>query len=361
MLAVVRHADARVTWLLTLLGALLVPLNAITMVATRELATARDRWLLAVLTLVTVWLAWQPGLLWLALIALWHLARWRDPALLGSVVMWAAIGATWALLRSLPPWAFDVIAWGWVAGAVGQVGFCLWSWRVTDWSVIKRPSLGRRVKGTLGSPVLTAFYFTLTAPFTPWWLWPMLGVGFYLTCSWSALIGLAVAGAWMWPLTALPVAAGGLAVAMLGWWSPVVRGQRLLEWLPRGDSVDGWLTRWTLTRLLLWHWWTGGHRWLGHGPQSTTRQARLWGSRTGVELPNGEGHCDIAQTVYEMGLLGAFAMLAFGWPILSRLTIGDPWSASWIALIVISLGHWPLRHPILGLMFLVISARLVVQ
>lgn len=343
--------------LLTALGSSVSPANPISMVSTNNLATARDRWLLAVVTVGTIWLA-HAGLLWLALIGLWHLCRWRDHTLHASLLMWVAIGATWALLRTLPRESFTLISWAWVAFAGWQIAVCIWHWRTTDWSVIKRPSVGHRVKGTLGSPVLTAFYFTLVAPFCPWWAWPILGAGFYLTCSWSALIGLGVILLWLWPLSALPVALSALLVAILWLWSPYVRGQRLLEWTSRGDSVDGWSARWTLTVLLAWGWWTGGSRWLGQGPGSTTKVARQWSSRQHVELPNGDAHNDLLQLIYEMGVVGGLAALAFAWPILGHLRLGDPWSAAWVATVILSFGHWPMRHPVLGLMWLVISARL---
>ena len=137
-----------------------------------------------------------------------------------------------------------------------------------------------------------------------------------------------------------------------------IRGQRLLEWTPRGDSVDGWRARWVVTRLLVAEWWHGGHRWLGQGPGSASKAVRLWSSRQRMELPNGEAHNDPLQVLYEMGLVAMLALIAFVAPILLNLRVGDPWASAWLAGAVLSLGHWPWRHPVLGLMLLVISAKL---
>ena len=58
-------------------------------------------------------------------------------------------------------------------------------------------------------------------------------------------------------------------------------------------------------------------------------------------------------------LAGGLAGLAFAWRVGSHLVVGDPWSAAWLGLVVMSCSHWPIRHPTLGLIFLTISARVV--
>ena len=62
---------------------------------------------------------------------------------------------------------------------------------------------------------------------------------------------------------------------------------------------------------------------------------------------------------HEYGLVGLLAVLAFAWRIGSHLTLGDPWSAAWLAGAVMSFGHWPMRHTTLGVTFLAISARVL--
>lgn len=342
--------------LLIVILAALIPANVMNMVSTRDLVISRDRWLIVILTLGTIWLAWQPGYMWLALMALWHLCRWRDDTLHASLLLWSAIGLTWFFLSHVHPEVYAFISWAWVVLALIQVVICLN--RLRHRRAQTRPSLGQRSTGTLGSPVLTAFYFTIAAPFCPWWFWPILAIGFYVTCSWSAFLGLATVVVWLWPSMLWFAIAGTLLVGGVWWWSPTVRGQRIFEWLPRGDSIDGWRARVILVSLLCWHWWTGSHHWLGYGPESAIKMSRQWTSRQNTELPNGEAHHDAVQILYEYGLLGTLALLAFIVPIVPHLTFGDPWSAAWIALVVLSCGHWPLHHPVLGLMWLTISAKL---
>ena len=343
--------------------------NPLSIVAQRELARARDTWLFGVLALGTAWLAWH-GHYWLAIMALWHLVTWRDESLRSSVLLWGGVGATWFFLRALPPWAFDLLPWVWLAWGAVQSVICVYTWRRLEWPTANRPTLGKRTKGTFGSPVLTAIYLAAVAPFAPWWGWVLLAPGIWFTNSWTAALGLALGAAWRSPSIALVIAIVVLAAFLLlfvskyrerdvmgtaTWWS-----QRVLESLPRGDSVDGWYARAMGARLLLYYWWHSDRRWLGHGPGTAPRQLMRWNSRLKDrgELLNGSCHCDVLETLYEMGLVGLAAVVAFGLPILMRLQLGDPWSAAWLVLAVVSLGHWPMRHPALGLLFLTVSARL---
>ena len=223
------------------------------------------------------------------------------------------------------------------------------------------------MKGTYGSPVLTAISLSAVAPFVPWYVIPLLAPGVYLTFSFTCFIGVAIATTWMMPQSGVYVWSG-LAVLLVALLlakrhevdvvgPATFRNQRLFEWTPRGDSTDGWWSRLILDRLMLEHWWTAA-RWLGHGPGHAQGEARKWGSRGDRDLLSGECHCDVLQHVYEYGLLGLAAVLAFCVPIVMNLRIGDPWSAAWLVLLVVSAIHYPARHPALGLMWLAISARL---
>lgn len=338
-------------WLLSLAVGLL-PANPIRVVARPEMAAARDRWLRALLLLGGAWLATR-GEVWLAVLAIWVLCRWRDIGLHPTLVFWASVGATWGLLRTLSASAFEWIAWGWLVIAAAHVMLCVQTWYRNG------AKITRRGKGLLGSPVLTSFLFVLVAPLCPWWGWPVLAVGLLVTCSWTAFLALGVVALWMIPSHAPFVVVPILAAALLRAWNPTIRGVRLWEWTPRGDSLDAVTERLTMSRLLLWGWWTGQHRWLGLGPGTAERAGQQWGSRCRVTLPVGEAHNDPLQALYEYGLVGAVAMIAFVVPILLQLRLGDPWSAAWVAGAVISLVHWPWRHPALGLMLLAISARLL--
>lgn len=366
--------------LLVALAASLAPANAIPLVANRALARARDRWLLSVLTLGTVWLAFQ-GEYAFALISLWHLCVWpqkRDAELgetglahehLSTLVLWIAIGAMWFLLKTVPLWAYDYIRWAWLLVAVGQVAILVAAQWLVDWPADNRPRLGKRAKGTFGSPVLTAIYLAAVVPLAPWWLAPVFAVGLYLTWSYTALVGLSVAvvalQATIWWGVAIPI-----ALALLFWarcnpkdiqGKATYRTQRLFESTPRGDSVDGWRGRWVEDILLLRTWWQAPWRmWLlGFGPGSAAVHTRIWSSRQSQELPTGEAHADGLQHLYEYGALGGLAGAVFLVTVGQHLRLGDMWSAAWLSLLAMSLVHWPCRHPSLAPTFLILSARLV--
>ena len=354
--------------LLAALGAAVAVWNPVPMVANVYLAQARDRWLWSLLALSVGWLA-LGGHYWLALMGLWFLIAWarKGHEVLEHLVPWIAIGATWFFFRSIPNWAWTYLSWVWVAGAVWQSWLCVKAYREVEWPKDNRPRLGNRTKGSLGSPVLTAICMATTFPLVSTWLLPLLLPGLYLTFSFTCLLGVTIAVAWLYPPLAiyafcglmLPLALMLLAkrhevdvVGKANW-----RNQRLFEFSPRGDSTDGWVARLILDRLVVTHVWKQ-RAWLGLGPGTLQTHARRWGSQGDQELLSGEVHCDAIQHVAEFGVLGALSILAFVVPIAMNLRLGDSWSAAWVVMVVISFVHWPCRHVSLGLMFLAISARL---
>jgi len=328
-----------------------LPLLPLPYVAGRLVTHARMLWLLGVLTLGIVWLV--PVAPWLSLVGLWFLARWPQeadpPQVVPSLVQWAAVGATWGLLREVPAAAWPWVPWAWLAVAGWQV------WVLTA----RRLALGGRQKGSFGSPAITALYLALVAPFCPWWAWPVLLLGLGLIASWLAFVALAAGVVLLWPGSWLLMAAGGLLVAILWCWSPEIGGQRILEWTPRGDTIDSLVSRARGWQLIIHY---GRARWLlGHGPNTTERALLAWGSKHGLELCWGEAFNEPLQLWYEYGILGVAAGVAFCLPIVVRLETGDPWSAAWVVGLVLALGHWPLRHPSIGLVWLTISAALLTR
>ena len=324
----------------------LVPAIPLIQVSTGQLAKARSYWLLGVLTCGICWLAWSE--LWLALIGFAFLCRWRNPDVLPSIIQWGAVGAMWWLLLQIPRDVYDWIAVGWIAVALWQsVILTQRYWRTR-----------RRMVGTFGSPAITAMYLALVLPLAPWWLWPAFGLGLVLTSSVLALAAVAVAGVWLAPWTLPFVGAGVLLLIGLWAWSPMVGGRRLGEWTLRGDTLDS-----TWARLYVWpiiaHDLTRERSWgFGLGPTEAPKRLRTWGSRIGVELPH-EVHMEALHVLYEYGLVGLLAVVAFTWRVGMHLTLGDPWSAAWVAGCVLTLSHWPARHPTIGPVFLAISARVV--
>jgi len=335
------------SWIL-LLAVALVPLLPLDYVSGRLIAHARSLWLLGLLTVGIVWVAQTE--LWLALIGLCFLMRWPQhkdpPTLLPSIIQWTAVGASWALLLTIPKAWLEVVPWAWLAWAGWQCALI----------IANRLKWGGRQKGTLGSPVITALYLALVSPFCPWWGWPLLGTGLGLVSSFLALAGVGIGLVWLYPFLAVPGAILGATGAILWCWSPTVGGRRLLEWTPRGDTWDSEVARWRGWRLICHH---GTERWLlGHGPGSMEPSLLRWGSRYDMELTWGEGFNEVLQVYYEYGVLGLLAVGAFCWRVVPHLALGDAWSAAWLVGAVLSLGHWPLRHSSIGLTFLVISARL---
>ena len=140
--------------------------NPVPIVTNHHVAAARDRWLLCVLGLTVIWLAFT-GTYWLALMGLWFVIEWprRGSELLEHLMPWIAIGATWFFLRAIPDWCWTYIAWAWVAGAVWQSWLCVWTYWRTEWPKDNRPRLGNRTKGSYGSPVLTGIAIATAAPF----------------------------------------------------------------------------------------------------------------------------------------------------------------------------------------------------
>ena len=341
--------------LLVALAAGIAPASPISMIAVRELSKLKDRWLLVTLALGSTWLLTVEP--WLGVMGWWHVFRWTSPATLPGLTTWTAIGATWFLLRSMPPWAWDWLPWAWLLIAAGHVAWCA----VLAWSPnphARRPLFGLwRTKASQGSPAITALYFALVAPFCPWWGWPVLALGLYLTWSWLALIGVAVGLSVLYPAWAwLPASllASVLAVWFLSW----ARGIKLFEWTPRGDSFDSVINRLIVWVLIVRGWWHGP-RWLGRGPYSLEPELRRWSSRCWIELPNGEACCDPLHHLYEYGLVGILAGCAFVLPALSSGQLGDPWLASLCAGLAVSLGHYPMRQPAIGLVILTCAAAVV--
>ena len=331
-----------------LLAVALAPAIPLDYVAGPTVARARAVWLLGVLTVGIVWLAQTE--LWLALIGLWFLIQWPrhadPPTLMASALLWAGVGATWGLLLALPRELLAWTPWGWLLVAARE---CLVL-------IIRKFRLGQRQKGAFGSPVLTALYLAFVVPFCPWWGWPLLGAGLLVVSSFHAFLAGGVALVWVYPELWLLGACTATAGAILWAWSPVVWGQRLLEWTPRGDTFDSIVSRWRGWQLM-WH--HGRAQWLlGAGPGSMEPALLRWGSRYDLELTWGEGFCEPLHFAFEYGLLGVLAMGAFVWRVWPGLSLGDSWSAAWIAGVILALGHWPLRHVSIGLPWLAVSAYL---
>jgi len=331
-------------------AAAVAPLLPIRVIAARYIDQARDWWLygLAWIAAVLV-LTYEPALGLIAMAALLH---WRTHAQLPSVLTWAGILAVWFLVQSLPLAAHAPISWGWRVLAIGQVAFA-----------VAQRRHGMEVKGTLGSRIMLAPFLALVLPFASPWEWPAYAIGLWLTCSWLAILAVGVGGALRYPETASATAAT-LVVLVALFAIPWTR-RRLIDQTPRGSSLDGLVTRWatwtTLARL--WYRWPV---WLiGKGPngpgvaESTERDLeREWVRWRQVLLPS-PCHCEPLELAYTYGLLGIAAMGLLAWRLAPHLALGDPWTASVLTGVVLSLGSSPFRVAPVGLTWWVAVCVLV--
>lgn len=343
--------------ILVLLAAALAPSLSVSMISMPEVIRIRDTWLLTVLALGAVWLAFA-GEVWLALMALWYLIGWRSPARHAGLLTWVAIGATWFMLRSLPPWAWTWLPWAWLTIAAIHVARCAWlAWCMPS-PYERRALFGLwRTKAWQGSPAITAIFFALVAPFCPWWGWPVLGLGLYLTWSWLAFIGVATGLAVLYPAWAGWLVAS-VTLVLATWAISWAYDVKLFEWTPRGDSFDSVIARLTVWVLLVQAWWAGP-RWLGRGAYALDPELRRWSSRSKRELPTGESSVEPLQHLYEYGALGILAVGFLGLRLSSGFACGDPWTAALAASAVISLGHYPCRQPAIGLVVLTLAAGVI--
>lgn len=309
----------------------------------RELARLRDLWLLALLLGALPVFALMPRYQWLVPMIVWALLTWRTGDQAEAIVIWAGIAGTWALLLATPPVVWRWLPWAWYAVALGQVAVML----------VRGEKRGR---GTLGSPVLAALYLALVLPLVHPLAWPFLAVGLWLVCSWHAFLAVGVSLVVLRPELGWLVA--GLAlIALVGLCTPA---RRVFDLTPRGGSPDGIISRLRAAWIVWWHIRHDRAQWLtGHGYGSLEHVMMRWASRYGVPLPDSAVHNEVVQAVYEYGALGLASVLLFAWMVGQHLAWGDPWSAAWVGSVVMTLGHWPLRHPALGLTWLAISAKLV--
>jgi len=353
--------------LVVTLAAALAPLIPFARYSRRAVERAHDSWLRGLLGLGVLWLAWaEPLFVPMGLWWCWHWRGsgeapiadgWRIVAeQMGGVLRWAAIVGTWFAVRAIPAEWLPWIVRGWLGWAGVQVGLIVMQrwWRSRLPAALGEPRLPY---GTFGQRTLCAGYLALMVPFAPSWLWPALGVGLWLTGpSWGALGALAggffVLGGY---LVGMAVA-GSLVLGALGlWWAPILRGRKLLEWTPRGDSLDSLKGRLEIVWLMLRHW-----RAAGQGPGTTFLAVARWHAASRRQLPLDPGdhvHNDAMQLWWEYGWAGAATVLLAAYRIGSGLHWGDPWSAAAVVGAGLCLTSLPLRVAPLGLVILTIWGR----
>ena len=340
--------------------AILAPALVMWSVAPPQRMRARSWWILGVLAGVGIYVA--PTDPWLTVVAV-ALAVWwvqRSDDFLGQlgdfdmvtiVASWAAIGATWYLVRAIPEDHERWILWGWGVLAYAQAGLMLYE---------RRAMVDKRAPHAwIGQRMYAGCWLAMMLCLLPLWAWPGLLVGLFLSGpSWLACLALAAGSAVRWPFLWPYLSALVLGLVALVWWAP--NGQvRWLKRLPRGDSLDSVRIRVRVYRLALRQMALDPKAfWLGFGPGTAGRASRRWNLRhSGIEAL-GNMHSEPVQIVFEFGALGALGLGLFVWRIGASMTWGDPWSAAAVAGLVVACGSNLSGVIPLGITFLVICARL---
>lgn len=345
------------TWLVALCASL-APFLPVPQLTTDHLRRARDWWLRGTLLAAGLWLTMAEPVF--APLAFWFSWRWRSHRELGPLVAWMAVAAGWFAVRAVPRATLEVVPLAWVAWGVVTVGILEWQRRRLN------PEEGRSPSGTFGQRTMAAAYLALCLPFAPWGLWPALGLGLWITGpSWGALAALAVG----LPVLAgsgllLSATLGALAAALGAVWARSEHDYehtlpgplwRLLDVTPRGSSIDSLAVRGRALRLAWRQRREAG--WGGEGPDTMARALFRWEAGYHTQLTKGDLHCCPAHLAWEYGLAGLATVALLVYRVGSGVTWGDPWSAAAVIAGVLSLTSFPLRTPPVGLVCLVIFAR----
>jgi hypothetical protein len=334
----------------------LVPLIAIRYISLHTFDLARDTWLLGLAWFATflVALTLSTPLALLGCVVLWHWRSWQE---LPSVATWLAIVATFALAQTFASTLREYLPLGWRVVALGLIVFaCYQRWR------------GMEVKANLGGRILLAALLVLIWPFTSPIEWPLYALAFWLTSSWVALGGLAIAIAWRYPVAAPYVAIFGL-VALVVLAIPALR-RPILDLTPRGSSIKQGLMRGRTYLAMLRVTYRRPRLWLfGWGPnpasrvgdsleQALAREALLLSERRGepISLAVSPTHSEPLELVCAYGLVGLVALLWFAFDVARHLTLGDPWAASALGGAALSLATIPARAAPVGVVWLVVLA-----
>ena len=364
-------------WLVAL-AIVLVPCIPLKQVSPSSMRRARDYCLLALLGLGTLWAITEaPPFAPIGPVLLWW---WVQPPtappgrssrdVASSVIIWTGLAGLWAALAGLPPLAWEAIGWGWVLVVTGAVGYCAYQW----WYIGKHPPdfdpeymAGRPVwhpyrpfnpaSAWFGQRTLTAAFFAMVLPFFPvplLWI-PLLGL--FLTCSWAAIGAAAIALMMLWPWTAIPSLGLVTLAVTVGLTRPA-----LLDWTPRGGSIDSLRQRWVALGVVLPT--LRRRAWLprGYGPGAMELATQRWAAVKGGEVvPVGMIHCDPLQFLFEYGLGAAGAMLVLLAMVVPKLALHDPWSAAWVAGGLISFTGINLRMFPTAIVWLALSVHLAMR
>ena len=337
----------------------LAPALVMWSVAPAQRRRARSWWILGLLVAgAAALLPLEP---WLSVVILGMLVWWfRVPDdLVGDrageelypvVLAWGAVAGTWFAARAIPEAEAQWILWLWGAVATGHVGLMV---HERLWGKDRRAPHGGFAQRFYAGSCLAMLCAALPLGF-----WPIVLVGLFLSGpSWAGVLALAAGSAVRWPWT-MPYLASAVLVAAGMLFVPV-RGDSLLNRLPRGDSLDGMRVRITVWRLAVAHWLRSPvtAKLIGLGPGSGPRSSRRWNLRHPRMEALGNLHSEPVQVVYEYGLLGLLGLGLFIGRVGAGFQWGDPWTAGVVAgMVVACVGNSSGIIP-LGVTFLILCAR----
>lgn len=337
----------------------LIPCLPLRLVSNESLARARDMWLLLMLAVGTVWAAIHiPPFVPIGLFFIWF---WRSNKQLPSLVTWCVIGIFFFGVGKVPDEVMVWIPYAWLAvGAVVDVVLVMEWWKLrppgAPWWNPYRPF---HSAAWFGQRTVAACFFALLLPFAPWWALPIPILGLLITSSWAAWLAAFCATIVLVPVPALFAGGGSVILGAAGWLLGGLYGnRRLLEYTPRGDSLDSLWQRLRVNKLLVYAWTNPAWWPFGMGPRSMEKQIIRWASKIGPSaLPLGQPHTDVLHMAYEYGPCGITAMILLAGKVIPRLHFGDMWSACIVAGVVLAVASIPFRVPSVGLIWLAAVAH----
>jgi hypothetical protein len=320
--------------------------------STREVPGAFFRLLIGALFAACVVPAW--GLLAAQAAAWWWVRGW---VIRSGGLLWPTATAVLFVGLQAPPWAVELGIYTALGMGVAQSLLA-----VSQWREIPLLYLPGQVFGTIGHRTGLGIYLGMLVPlgFSTEYGWAFLAAylpGLILARSSVGYAAAASGLLWVHP-DLWPVAVGSLmlgAVHRFVKWNEGHVKQRILS--------DALRARWTVWCVCLWK----AQRWpfwlIGHGGDSFHEDGRTWIYNHKLTEEYKEAHNDYVEFLYEYGVLGVVALVWYGYTIAPGVRLSDPFTGALIAMLVASLGNFPVRvASIVGLAALcliVIHGRLV--
>lgn len=260
-----------------------------------------------------------------------------------SQAIWFAFGAgaLGLLVRWLPRDSAPVLRWGLLTAAGVQVAYMALQLLALDpvWHFPRE-----YLAGTFGNPRYVGALLAVTAPLTPWWLLPVVGVALGLSGSYLAILAAAGGLVVRWAGTRRRIA----ALAMAG----LIGVGLTLSW-SRGNTTFGSAVFRAGTWAAMGQDFVAGGPWvwlMGRGPAGFL--TRMWPLQAqALNEISAQAHSDVLQWIYETGLVGAVVLAGWLRAFGTDLRRAAPaWQGAVTALAVLTAGlhvfHLPALAPV---------------